>query len=84
MWASATLRTLLKRSSIKLSYPLKCGLLQPYKAALLESTPEVVIPTQMWASATQLDLTPMKSDESCHTHSNVGFCNLMTDSYLRS
>ena len=75
MWASATEEILARVEMTKLSYPLKCGLLQlgsgyskvtftelsyPLKCGLLQLhnskvskiTNPVVIPTQMWASAT--------------------------------
>ena len=35
----------------------------------------VVIPTQMWASATLNNRGYEVTIKSCHTHSNVGFCN---------
>ena len=90
-----------------LSYPLKCGLLQRRFWVANKIISQVVIPTQMWASATtncflqwiiKLVVIPTQmwasatwwwrlespASSRCHTHSNVGFCNLMTDSYLRS
>ena len=36
---------------------------------------EVVIPTHMWASATDFIKYEIEANESCHTHSHVGFCN---------
>ena len=38
---------------------------------------EVVIPTHMWASATDFIKYEIEANESCHTHSHVGFCNVL-------
>lgn len=57
-----------------LSYPPKCGLLQPEWKDLNHGL-EVVIPAQIRASTTDTLLSTEKTDEGCHTHSNAGFYN---------
>ena len=68
-----------RRNSLrpKLSYPLKCGLLQLlWKSSILFES-QVVIPTQMRASTTYVQLDSVVSMPSCHTHSNAGFYNCL-------
>ena len=38
---------------------------------------QVVIPTHMWASATPSKTVLINQKKSCHTHSHVGFCNML-------
>ena len=73
MWASATIKNWKEQVVIPLSYPLKCGLLQQTISTCVWIY-QVVIPTQMWASATKTSVGLLVLS-SCHTHSNVGFCN---------
>ena len=71
-----TMTTTMMTTTIKLSYPLKCGLLQQFEGDAPGYREEVVvIPTQMQASTTKLIGYRTKNSKCCHTRSNAGFYN---------
>ena len=81
MWASATKIWFKVQIIALLSYPLTCGLLQPILQAIGIIRSKLSYP--LTCGLLQLSM-PNQSTllSSCHTHSHVGFCNLVIGSQL--